>query len=83
MIYEDGEFPHLNFHSEAEKFTIPSATITDIIAKTSHAISQDETRIHLNGIFLQEIEGQLRAVAIDGHRLALLTLVLKFQSMNC
>lgn len=72
LIYEDGEFPHLNFQSEAEKFTIPSATIIDIISKTSHAISQDETRIHLNGIFLQEIDGQLRAVAIDGHRLALL-----------
>src|SRR5690606_1653630 len=39
------------------------------------AMSQDETRIFLNGVFIHQVEGHLKAVAIDGHRLALIELV--------
>ncbi|MCA3648956.1 MAG: DNA polymerase III subunit beta, partial [Methylobacterium sp.] len=35
------------------------------------AISTEETRYYLNGIYLHVIDGKLRAVATDGHRLAL------------
>ena len=35
-------------------------------------MSLDETRLNLNGIFLQEVDSIIRAVATDGHRLSLL-----------
>ncbi|MGB0455009.1 MAG: DNA polymerase III subunit beta [Bacteriovoracaceae bacterium] len=71
LVYEDTEFPHLNFKAEEAGFTIPSELILDVINKTSHAISQDETRIHLNGLYFHSIDGHLRVVSIDGSRLAL------------
>ena len=43
-----------------------------MIAITNHAISNDETRVYLNGLFFQEINNKLRVVATDGHRLSLI-----------
>lgn len=54
-------------------FTVPAATLRQIIDKTRFAISTEETRYYLNGIFLHVVDGAtptLRAVATDGHRLA-------------
>ena len=65
-----GEFSH--------KFSLPPADLKRLIDKTQFAISSEETRYYLNGIFIHvaEVEGQpmLRAVATDGHRLARLEL---------
>jgi DNA polymerase-3 subunit beta len=68
------EYPQLNFQTNAKSFNLKSKQILEIINKTSHAISTDETRLYLNGIYLQNIDSKLRAVAIDGHRLALLNI---------
>jgi len=61
-----GEFPH--------SFTLAAADLKKLIEKTQFAISHEETRYYLNGIFMHttEVEGaqMLRAVATDGHRLA-------------
>ncbi len=61
-----GEMPH--------PFSLPAADLKRLIEKTQFAISTEETRYYLNGIFLHtvEVEGttMLRAVATDGHRLA-------------
>ncbi|QYE36053.1 DNA polymerase III subunit beta [Polymorphobacter sp. PAMC 29334] len=54
-------------------FTLPAETLRTIIDGTRFAISTEETRYYLNGIFLHVIDGaepKLRAVATDGHRLA-------------
>ena len=62
----DGEFPH-NFELAAEE-------LRTIIDRTRFAISTEETRYYLNGIYWHAAESQglrlLRAVATDGHRLA-------------
>lgn len=71
LIYTSEEFPHLQFGTNANEFKLNTLQILEIINKTSHAISNDETRLFLSGIFLQEIDGKLRAVATDGFRLAL------------
>jgi len=42
-----------------------------LIDKTKFAISTEETRYYLNGIYVHAHDGALRAVATDGHRLAL------------
>jgi DNA polymerase III subunit beta len=73
LITNADEFPNLNFqNNNSQFFQLKSNQILNIINKTYHAISTDETRLYLNGIFLQQIDSKLRAVAIDGHRLALL-----------
>ena len=56
-------------------FEIPAAELRRLIDRTRFAISTEETRFYLNGIYLHGVEGEkgrvLRAVATDGHRLAL------------
>ncbi|MFA6237213.1 MAG: DNA polymerase III subunit beta [Bacteriovorax sp.] len=72
LIYTSEEFPHLQFGTKGNEFKLSSNQIIEIINKTSHAISNDETRLFLNGIYLQEVDGKLRSVATDGYRLALI-----------
>jgi DNA polymerase III subunit beta len=72
MVTSADEFPQLAFSNSGSEFKIQSKQVLQIIDKTSHAISTDETRLYLNGIYLQQFDNKLRAVAIDGHRLALL-----------
>jgi DNA polymerase III subunit beta len=72
LITSAEEFPQLSFQNQSSEFRLRTKQISLIINKTSHAISTDETRLYLNGIYLQLSDAKLRAVAIDGHRLALL-----------
>ncbi len=72
LIINPDEFPTLSFQNQSSEFRLKTKQIAHIINKTSHAISTDETRLYLNGIYLQMSDSKLRAVAIDGHRLALL-----------
>jgi DNA polymerase-3 subunit beta len=62
----DGALPH--------RFTIPAEALRALIDRTRFAISTEETRYYLNGIYLHttDVNGVpvLRAVATDGHRLA-------------
>ena len=57
------------------KFEIEAAELRRLIDKTRFAISTEETRYYLNGIYLHHAKGAkgpvLRTVATDGHRLAL------------
>jgi len=64
-VIAEGELP--------TKFELPAATLRQIIEKTRFAISSEETRYYLMGIFLHVIDDQLRAAATDGHRLARVT----------
>ena len=70
----ESDFPDLASGELANKFTLTSTDLRKLIAKTQFAISTEETRYYLNGIFLHtlEVDGHtmLRAVATDGHRLA-------------
>ncbi len=55
-------------------FSVPAADLRTLIDRTRFAISNEETRYYLNGIYLHAAESDgvsvLRAVATDGHRLA-------------
>ncbi|HPU15663.1 MAG TPA: DNA polymerase III subunit beta [Polymorphobacter sp.] len=67
------DFPVIAETDLPTSFTLPAATLRQIIDKTRFAISTEETRYYLNGIFLHVAPGTpatLRAVATDGHRLA-------------
>ena len=58
----------------SHSFALAAADLKGLIEKTRFAISTEETRYYLNGIYLHAVESEngpmLRAVATDGHRLA-------------
>ncbi len=70
----ESDFPDLNAGEMTHSFTVASADLKRMIDKTQFAISTEETRYYLNGIYLHAAAAgkaeKLRAVATDGHRLA-------------
>jgi len=68
------DFPELSAGSFSHIFRLDSVALKGLIEKTQFAISTEETRYYLNGIFLHTHEAggklKLRSVATDGHRLA-------------
>lgn len=68
------DFPDLNAGDLGHSFEVPAADLRRLLDKTRFAISTEETRYYLNGIYLHTAESgkksMLRAVATDGHRLA-------------
>ncbi|MBK6702908.1 MAG: DNA polymerase III subunit beta [Caulobacteraceae bacterium] len=73
-ILPAGDFPSMPSDGFETKFEIEPTELGRLIDKTRFAISTEETRYYLNGIFLHTIDSdgqKLRAVATDGHRLAL------------
>jgi DNA polymerase-3 subunit beta len=68
------DFPVISEGELPTKFELPAATLRQIIDKTRFAISSEETRYYLMGIFLHISDDQLKAAATDGHRLARIVL---------
>src|SRR4051812_2621346 len=70
----ESDFPDLAAGEMQVSFALPAQDLKRLIEETQFAISTEETRYYLNGIYLHtiEVEGEtkLRAVATDGHRLA-------------
>jgi DNA polymerase-3 subunit beta len=70
------DFPVIAEGDLPTRFELPAATLRQIIDKTRFAISTEETRYYLNGIFFHvsdEAQPVLKAAATDGHRLARVT----------
>jgi DNA polymerase-3 subunit beta len=74
QMLPDSDFPDLNAGDLPISFTLPAETLKKLIDRTQFAISTEETRYYLNGIFFHVVgegaQARLRAVATDGHRLA-------------
>ena len=71
-VMASGELPH--------NFALPASELRTLIDRTRFAISTEETRYYLNGIYLHATKNDevpvVRAVATDGHRLARVEMVL-------
>jgi DNA polymerase-3 subunit beta len=65
------EFPPLPKFKEDKKVVLPQQTIKGMLRKTAFAMSTDESRYVLNGIFFSLKDHKLTMVATDGRRLAL------------
>jgi len=65
------EFPPLPKFKDDKKVTLSQDTIRGMLKKTAFAVSTDESRYVLNGIFISLKEGKMTFVATDGRRLAL------------
>lgn len=68
------DFPDITAGEMPHQFRLASADLKRLIDKTQFAVSTEETRYYLNGIYFHTLESEgrmlLRAVATDGHRLA-------------
>ena len=68
------DFPSMTAGDLPHQFRLAAGVLRSLIDRTRFAISTEETRYYLNGIYLHvattEPEPMLRAVATDGHRLA-------------
>ena len=65
------EFPPLPAFKDEKKVALPQETLKAMMRKTSFAISTDESRYVLNGIYLSLKDHKMTMVATDGRRLAL------------
>lgn len=69
------DFPDLATGELGHTFTVPTHELRRLIDKTKFAISTEESRLYLNGIYFHTADTKdgptLRGVATDGHRLAL------------
>ena len=68
-------FPHLAADDLTATFEISASNLKSLIERTIFAISSEDSRYYLNGIYLHTVEADggdklLRAVTTDGHRLA-------------
>jgi DNA polymerase III subunit beta len=70
-LQDPDEFPEVREISGNEEFTIPGATFLEMIDKVDFAISSDETRYVLTGMYIVGTEGLISVVGTDGFRMAL------------
>jgi DNA polymerase-3 subunit beta len=69
------EFPVIDKIKSARKFSMQESALRGLIERTAFAMAQQDVRYYLNGLMLEPVSGTLRAVATDGHRLAMCELM--------
>ncbi len=65
------DFPNIEEGPQNLEFTIAQSQLRCLIERTSIAMAQQDVRYYLNGMLFEISPGRLKAVATDGHRLAL------------
>jgi DNA polymerase III subunit beta len=66
------DYPPFPRAEKVNLVAVEPAQLLEMIEKTQFAISADETRHNLNGVFFETAQGNVRMVATDGHRLSLI-----------
>ena len=74
------EFPVIEEINAAQTLSLPQGEFRRLIDKTHFSMAQQDVRYYLNGLLLETQETALRAVATDGHRLALSEMTLSSQA---
>jgi DNA polymerase-3 subunit beta len=71
------DYPKVDEGEKLKSVNVNSEILSDMIAKTFFAMSQEEMRINLNGILLEVEKGEgihkIKMIATDGHRLAVVS----------
>ena len=65
------EYPLIEMAERIAEFTVKQSELKSLLERTAFAMAQQDVRYYLNGLLLELSKGQVRAVATDGHRLAL------------
>ncbi len=64
------KYPELPAAADTAFFSIPSKDFKEMVAQTIFAVSDDETRYFMNGVFMEKKDEGLAFVATDGRRLS-------------
>ena len=67
---EADKFPEIQLAADEKYFELSQAAFIDMISQTIFAVSDDETRYFMNGVYMENLEGDLVMVATDGRRLS-------------
>ena len=67
------DFPELEIKEETNSLSISSSVLQRLLDKTAFCMASQDVRYYLNGLLIEYKEGEVNAVATDGHRLALAT----------
>jgi DNA polymerase-3 subunit beta len=74
QMLPESDFPDITVGDLSHRFELKARDLKTLIDRTQFAISNEEIRYYLNGIFLHTVDTpagrRFRAVATDGHRLA-------------
>lgn len=74
QVLPASDFPEMAVDDFTNEFSIAGSTLARVLATVGFAISTEETRYYLNGVFMHRDGEHLAFVATDGHRLALMKL---------
>lgn len=69
------KFPEIAESAESDFFPVPQRDFIEMINQTVFAVSDDETRYYMNGIYMERAEDRLVMVATDGRRLSYISKV--------
>ena len=81
MTLPAAEFPRVGNINAGQTLSVSQGTLAKLLDKTHFSMAQQDVRYYLNGLLLETGEKWLRAVATDGHRLALGEVKLDEQKM--
>ena len=77
------DFPSFPSYEDVEFMALDASVLKGMIEKTIIAVSGDETRYNLNGVFFEGVgDNRIRMVATDGHRLAVAEKAVDGQKIN-
>jgi DNA polymerase-3 subunit beta len=71
MTLPAAEFPTVEDINAGQTLTVSQAALAKLLDKTHFSMAQQDVRYYLNGLLLETGKKHLRAIATDGHRLAL------------
>ncbi|MFP4510041.1 MAG: DNA polymerase III subunit beta [Spirochaetaceae bacterium] len=64
------KFPEIQHASEDQFFEFSQSQLIEMISQTVFAVSDDETRYFMNGVYFENVDGDMVMVATDGRRLS-------------
>ncbi|TVQ40418.1 MAG: DNA polymerase III subunit beta [Spirochaetaceae bacterium] len=64
------KFPEIHAAADELYFEVAQKDFIEMVGQTIFAVSDDETRYFMNGVYMEQIEGELVMVATDGRRLS-------------
>lgn len=64
------KFPEIPVTDESDYFSLPQKDFMNMVSQTIFAVSDDETRYFMNGVYMLKSEDRLAMVATDGRRLS-------------
>ncbi len=69
--FQAEDFPYIDSQASTAQFIIPQKDFRYLLEKTQFAMAQQDVRYYLNGLLLEANNNFIKAVATDGHRLAI------------